>query len=111
MISANGGLPAHRYTPQVTLRWPRGSEPASGHGAALAEAPGLEVVVGCDIVDKGGVLGMGVESTDQVDQPRRHSIVVEDPTEGGVGRAVKGLVKIYVKMVGLGASGDVCRDV
>ena len=30
MISANGGLPAHRYTPQVTQRWPRGSEPASG---------------------------------------------------------------------------------
>ena len=29
MISANGGLPAHRYTPQVTQRWPRGSEPAS----------------------------------------------------------------------------------
>ena len=31
MISANGGLPAHRYTPQVTPRWPRGSEPASQH--------------------------------------------------------------------------------
>ena len=29
MISANGGLPAHRYQPQVTQRWPRGSEPAS----------------------------------------------------------------------------------
>ena len=29
MLSANGGLPAHRYTPQVTPRWPRGSEPAS----------------------------------------------------------------------------------
>ena len=29
MISANGGLPAHRYTPQMTQRWPRGSEPAS----------------------------------------------------------------------------------
>ena len=29
MISADGGLPAHRYTPQVTQRWPRGSEPAS----------------------------------------------------------------------------------
>ena len=81
-----------------------------GHGAALAEAPGLEVVVVCDIVDRGGVLGVGVESTDQVDQPRRHSIVVEDPTEGGVGNAVKGLVKFYVKMVGLGASGDFCRD-
>ena len=24
MISANGGLPAHRYTPQVTQGWPRG---------------------------------------------------------------------------------------
>ena len=82
-----------------------------GHGAALAEAPGLEVVVGCDIVDKRGVLGLGVESTDQVYQPPRHSIVVEDPTEGGVGNAVKGLVKIYVKMVGLGATGNICRDV
>ena len=29
MISANGGLSAYRYTPQVTQRWPRGSEPAS----------------------------------------------------------------------------------
>ena len=29
MISANGGLPAHRYKPEVTQRWPRGSEPAS----------------------------------------------------------------------------------
>ena len=29
MISANGGLPAHRYTPQVTPGWPRGSERAS----------------------------------------------------------------------------------
>ena len=29
MISANGGLPAHRYTLQVTPGWPRGSEPAS----------------------------------------------------------------------------------
>ena len=29
MISANGSLPAHRYTPQVTQRWPWGSEPAS----------------------------------------------------------------------------------
>ena len=82
-----------------------------GHGAALAEAPGLEVVVGCDIVDKRGILGVGVESTDQVYQPRRHSIVVEDPTEGGVGNPVKGLVKINVKMVGLGASGDFCSDV
>ena len=29
MISANSGLPAPRYTPQVTPRWPRGFEPAS----------------------------------------------------------------------------------
>ena len=29
MISANGGLPAHRYTPQVSQRWPRGSKPTS----------------------------------------------------------------------------------
>ena len=32
MISANGGLPAHTYTPQVTQRWPRGSELASHLG-------------------------------------------------------------------------------
>ena len=67
--------------------------------------------MGCDIVDKRGILGVGVESTDQVYQPRRHSIVAEDSTEGGVGNAVKGLVKINVKMVGLGVSGDFCRDV
>ena len=82
-----------------------------GHGASLAEAPGLEVVVGCDIVDKRGIPGVGVESTDQVYQSRRHSIVVEDPTEAGVGNAVKGLVEINVKMVGLRASGDFCCDV
>ena len=29
MISAHGGWPAHRYTPEVTQRWPRGSEAAS----------------------------------------------------------------------------------
>ena len=35
MISANDSLPAHRYTTQVTQRWPWGSEPASvaGHRA------------------------------------------------------------------------------
>ena len=37
MIPANGGLPAHRYTPQVTPRWPRGSEPASAPGKRVAE--------------------------------------------------------------------------
>ena len=40
MISANGGLPAHRYTPQVTPRWPRGSEPASLAKRPNASAPG-----------------------------------------------------------------------
>ena len=47
MISANGGLPAHRYTPQVTPRWPQGSEPASQrsdsvtryHDAVLVPGP------------------------------------------------------------------------
>ena len=39
MISANGGLPAHRYTPQVTPRWPRGSEPASARWRLLRNAP------------------------------------------------------------------------
>ena len=38
MISANGGLPAHRYTPQVTQRWPRGSEPASQHSCGTLES-------------------------------------------------------------------------
>ena len=43
MISANGGLPAHRYTPQVTQRWPQGSEPASKGiplGGALCRCEG-----------------------------------------------------------------------
>ena len=39
MISANGGLPAHKYTPQVTPRWPRGSEPASHPQAWAVGAP------------------------------------------------------------------------
>ena len=39
MISANGCLPAHRYTPQVTQRWPRGSEPALARGACCRPAP------------------------------------------------------------------------
>ena len=41
MISANGGLPAHRYTPQVTPRWPRGSEPASIHSVCMIVPLGL----------------------------------------------------------------------
>ena len=56
MISANGGLPAHRYTPQVTPRWPRGSEPASplrgGDGGAGA---GPAVVA---VVPLGGPIGV-----------------------------------------------------
>ena len=40
MISANGGLPAHRYTPPVTQRWPRGSEPASQGEDALQDTCG-----------------------------------------------------------------------
>ena len=40
MISAHGGLPAHRYTPQVTPRWPWGSEPASaGEGGGGPSGP------------------------------------------------------------------------
>ena len=69
------------------------NEQDSGHGAALAEAPGLKVVVGCDIVEKGGILGVGVESTDQVNQPRRHSIVVEDRRRVGWGTLLKALLK------------------
>ena len=41
MISANGGLPAHRYTIQVTPRWPRGSEPASSLEAVFARTLAL----------------------------------------------------------------------
>ena len=47
MISANGSLPAHRYTPQVTQRWPRGSEPASvsvGNFAILAFVDPIGIV-------------------------------------------------------------------
>ena len=43
MISANGGWPAHRYTPQVTQRWPRGSEPASLHWCSVT---GLSTMAG-----------------------------------------------------------------
>ena len=40
MISGNGGLPAHRYTPQETQTWPRGSEPDSA--AVIPAAVGEE---------------------------------------------------------------------
>ena len=49
MISANGGLPAQEYTPEVTPRWPRGSEPADrgstseGRGA-IADDGGADPV-------------------------------------------------------------------
>ena len=38
MISANGGLPAHGYTPQLTPRRPRGSEPASAITTTIPSA-------------------------------------------------------------------------
>ena len=48
MISANGGLPAHRYPPQVTQRWPRGSEPASlGLGFAVTPPIVAGALGGC----------------------------------------------------------------
>ena len=54
MISANGGLPAHRYTPQVTPRWPRGSEPASARPAPFP-LPALRSLLG----EGGRPLGSG----------------------------------------------------
>ena len=70
MISANGGLPAHRYTPQVTARWPRGSKPASppppprrgpfwGRGSAPS-APGGRRVAAVALKLGGGERGGGV---------------------------------------------------
>ena len=60
MISANGGLPAHRYTPQVTQRWPRGSEPASGNdereqtlNQLLTEMDGFEGNTGVETMRAG----------------------------------------------------------
>ena len=52
MISANGGLPAHRYTPQVTPRWPRGSEPTS----EPMVHPLVLLTVGCFLHDLGFLL-------------------------------------------------------
>ena len=46
MISANGGLPAHRYTPQVTQRWPRESELASVRRCPSPDCPPTGRAVG-----------------------------------------------------------------
>ena len=53
MISANGGLPAHRYTPQVTPRWPRGSEPAS-RGTTGSGSGGPVTQERCERQKRGG---------------------------------------------------------
>ena len=44
MILANGGLLAHRYTPQVTQRWPRGSE--------LASSPFSECCIRSEVIEE-----------------------------------------------------------
>ena len=51
MISANGGLPAHRYTPQVTQRWPRGSEPASQWSGTKLVTPVTAQTRASDVLD------------------------------------------------------------
>ena len=58
MISANGGLPAHRYTPQVTQRRPRGSEPAS----ALAPLATVYFSPPSDGTGDTGVQGRGTKA-------------------------------------------------
>ena len=62
MISANGGLPAHRYTPQVTERWPRGSElsPVDRQCASLKRQVQNNTQVGA---------GKGRKGRQQVPQP------------------------------------------
>ena len=60
MISANGGLPAHRYTPQVTPRWPRGSEPASvAQGLELRFDLAMMVHIVADLHELGSSLPLG----------------------------------------------------
>ena len=71
MISANGGLPAHRYTPQVTPRWPRGSELASTAGSAKG----------------GGGWGSGREHVRQVRNGCGVPQVHVDPRKGSSRRA------------------------
>ena len=58
MISANGGLPAHRYTHQVTPRWPPGSEPASqvrpSHYLPVHQCLAVGSAVRCSAGGRGG---------------------------------------------------------
>ena len=56
MISANGGLPANRFTPQVTQRWPRGSEPASRLGR---NTPNKKREMRCSVNDLGVSTSVG----------------------------------------------------
>ena len=52
-MSAHGGWPAHRYTPQVTQRWPRGSEPASvGVNAGSTRVPGAKKIIFSKVVPR-----------------------------------------------------------
>ena len=61
MISANGGLPAHRYTPQVTPRWPRGSEPASmgARGVGVGTRPLFRRARSCELALLGAAAVQG----------------------------------------------------
>ena len=58
MISANGGLPAHRYTPQVTQRWPRGSEPSRQLHLKVRVRCGQEELVVDVLVDTGAQVSL-----------------------------------------------------
>ena len=60
MISANGGLPAHRYTPQVTQRWPRGSEPASPGSSGVCAGGVCGPLGGVGVPRGAGLLSAGV---------------------------------------------------
>ena len=68
MISANGGLPAHRYTPQVTPRWPRGSERASAVSVLPPAGGGVRSFVTPYF---GGGVGQGAQLPPPLSRVRR----------------------------------------
>ena len=103
MISANGGLPAHRYTPQVTQRWPRGSEPASPGGAYPSLAPSQP-------------LGAGPSRRPSHGFPALPAVVARcrlAGVGGGEGRCVLGAVLRVIgqRLAGSGAVGLLSRSV
>ena len=85
MISANGGLPAHRYTPQVTQRWPRGSEPASVYlgCATLLDKHPANGDLGREIVFLAGLLTLPMGVTPHLESLTSRLLLLVTQSDAG----------------------------